>query len=342
MRQATKISLLLIFASMIFMEVSIQLLGDELHKKNGEILYGRLEKDTGSSLKFKEAGKNSAKSFRKKDIQRLVLTYSLPDFVINNPRWSKEMIEARQKKAFDPSWGDVEILKSDHYIVFTNSSAGKRYLATMEDIYTKFKKAFAFEEPPKAILMPVFLFKTNDHYYKYYANIANISIMAAKASGGHAWRDYYATYYQAPKDPVHYHEGAHQLVKLRLGVSGGGSWFQEGLAVYFEGLVFKAEDPSIGMKSEVRNNRHTHLSEMIRLRSLLHSSGSSQLAMRRYRQSGALIKFFLEGPDKELFPKMVDAVKAGESWDQIFKEVYGRTIDEMDEAFVEFYRNYRR
>ena len=191
--------------------------------------------------------------------------------------------------------------------------------------------------------MPVFLFKTNEQYYQFYANIANISLSKAMRSGGHSWKDYYATYYKAPKDPVHYHEGAHQLVKSRLNCRGGGSWFQEGLAVYFEGVVFTAEDPSIGMKSEVRQNRHTPLREMIALRSLLHASDSAnQNAGSRYRQAGAIMKFLVEGPDKDRFPDMLEGVRTGDSWDTIFKNVYARTIDEMDQAFVDFYKDYKR
>jgi hypothetical protein len=336
-----KTGLFIIMVWALILPAPAALLGDELHKKDGTVLHGRLEKETGTGIKFKEAGAKSAKTHSKKDVQRVVLTFDLPDFVYNDPDWSKEMIDARIKQSFDPAWGEVEVLKSDHYVVFTNSSAGERYLKTMEDIYDKFTRAFPFEEPKKAPLMPVFLFKTRDHYNRFYANIAGISIAKAAQSGGHAWRDYYATYYQAPKDPVHYHEGAHQLVHNRLHVSGGGSWLQEGFAVYFEGLVFTAEDVSLGMKSLVRQKGHTHLREMIALRSLLYSKGSGK-ASQRYQQAGALMKFMVEGPDRESFTAMVEGVKNGDPWEDIFRNVYGRSVDEMDQAFIDFYKDYKR
>jgi len=319
-----------------------RLAADELHKKDGSIVYGLFKRDGKSSVKFLEVGNKRAKTYRKKDIQRIVLTWGLPDFVYSDPEWSREMVQARKEASFDPAWGEVEVMRSDHYIVFTNSSAGKRYLKTMEDIYDKFKKTYPFEDLEDASLMPVFLFKTNDQYYRFYAKIANNSISRAKMSGGHSWKDYYATYYQAPKDPVHYHEGAHQLVKQRLRTSGGGSWFQEGLAVYFEGVVFKSEDPSIGMKTEVRTGRYIRLREMVALRSLLHSRDTESTASHRYRQAGAIMKFLVEGPDKERFPQLVEAVRSGDSWEEIFRNVYGRSIDEMDLAFVDFYKDYKR
>lgn len=318
------------------------LLGDELHKKDGTIVHGLLVKDGRDGVKFKEAGSKSTKSYKKKDIQRLVLTFEQPDFVYSDPNWSKSMIEARITQTFDPSWGEVDVLRSKHYIVFTNSDAGKRYLETMEDIYQNFKKTFPFEEPKKAPLLPVFLFKTDDQYNRFYAKIANITIAEANTSAGHAWQDYYATYYAAPRDSVHYHEGAHQLVGIRLSVEGGGSWFQEGLAVYFEGVIFKAEDPAIGMKTLVRQNKHTPLRKMIELRTLSPSSDSLSLVNIRYRQAGAIIKFLMEGPDKDKFPSVIEAVKAGDQWEEIFKKVYGRTVEEMDKAFVDYFKEYKK
>lgn len=311
--------------------------GDELHLKEGKVIYGRLESDAGRSYKFLEAGKKKAKTFTKAKVGRVVLTWSLPDFVYTDPKWSREMVDARQKQSFEPGWGEVEVFRSKHYIVFTNSSAGKRYLETMEDIYDRFKKTFPFDEPTGASLMPVFLFKTPDHYYRFYANIARVSIEAAKKSKGHAWRDYYATYYDSPKDPTHYHEGAHQLVANRLGIRGGGSWFQEGLAVYFEGSIFPGEDPSKGMKSEVRQRRHTTFPEMFSLRSLLHSSEGGSLARRRYQQAGAMMKFFAEGPYQDQFVGFLDAARNGEAWDAAFQRLYQASTSDVEDAFIKFY-----
>jgi len=329
-------------ACMILLSVQYFLVGDELHKKDGTIVYGLFSKESRGSIKFKEAGSKSTKSYKKENIQRIVFTFSLPEFVYTDPNWSKLMIESRKEQSFDPSWGKVEVLRSKHFIVFTNSDAGKRYLETMEDIYQNFKKTFPFEEPKKAALLPVFLFKTDDQYNRFYAKIANITIAEAGTSAGHACADYYATYYAAPRDSVHYHEGAHQLVENRLHVEGGGSWFQEGLAVYFEGVIFTAEDPAIGMKTLVRQNKHTPLQKMIELRTLSPSSDSLSLVSIRYRQAGAITKFLIEGPDREKFTSVIEAVKAGDAWTEIFQNVYGRTVEEMDQAFVDYYKEYKR
>lgn len=315
--------------------------GDEIHQRSGKILYGRFQGETASGVKFLEAGKAKATTLSKPQITRIVLTYSLPDFVYTDPKWSAEMVKLRQAQVFDPAWGDVEVLRSAHYIVFTNSSAGKRYLETMEDIYAKFKAVFPFDEQKETALMPVFLLKTSDQYYETYAKLTESSLAEAKASAGFAYLDFYATYYESPQAPVHYHEGAHQLVDNRLHIAGGGSWFQEGLAVYFEGTVFAAEDPAIGMKSEARTGRYTPLPELFALASLLHSTSSSKdgtLAQRRYREAGAIIKFLAEGPMNDRFPKFLDAVRAGGSFESIFQGVYEMSVSQVEAAFVAYYK----
>jgi hypothetical protein len=313
---------------------------DELHLTSGEVLHGRLEEQTRGGYKFLEVGARRAKTIKTKTVEKLVLTYKLPDFVYEDPQWSQQMIDDRLASDFDPEWGEMEILRSEHYIVITNSSAGKKYLDTMEDTYKRFRKIFPFEEDKDARLMPVFLFKTRQHYIGFTVKNTGLSESQAAGTGGHAWKDYYATYYDAPRDPVHYHEGAHQLVHNRLEIRGGGSWFQEGMAVYFEGTVFSAEDPAKGMKSEIRSDRHTPLAELMELRSLLMSSDSNSdasLGSRRYRQAGSIIKFLVEGRPGKHYQDMLDGLKAGKKWPEIFQETCGLSVEEIEEQWKDFY-----
>ena len=314
---------------------------DELHLRDGTVLQGQLQKQSRSGYQFLEVNARRARTIKLKDVDRLVLTYAPPEFVFEDPLWSQQMLDDRLEKDFDPDWGEMEFLRSEHYIVFTNSSAGKRYLKTMEDIYEKFKEVFPFDEPEDARLMPVFLFKTRTHYIEYTARITGWTEEAAAKTGGHAWRDYYATYYNAPVDPIHYHEGAHQLVHHRLNVNSGGSWFQEGMAVYFEGTVFTAEDPGKGMKSIIKSGRATALATLIELPSLLMSSDDSRdasLGSRRYQQAGSLIKFLAEGIHKKEFPALLLEVKARTPWPVLFDELLGASVEQIEEQWEDFYR----
>lgn len=313
---------------------------DEIHLTNGEVLYGLLQKEDKTSYAFLEVDGKRPKKVSKRTVERVVLTYSLPDFVFNDPRWSETMVEERLADDLDPGWGEFEALRSEHYIVFTNSDAGPRYLETMEDIYEKFRALFPFEELPGARLMPVFLFKTKEQYYEFLVRNIGMAMEAARRTAGVQYLDFYATYYAAPGAPIHYHEGAHQLVQHRLGLEGGGSWFQEGMAVYFEGTIFPGEDPEKGMKGVVKSGRHMPFREFFVVRSLLGSTDTgrdSTLAHQRYQQAGATIKFLAEGPYAARFPKMLEGVRKRHNWSRIVADVYDMEIDELEAAFVEHY-----
>lgn len=313
---------------------------DELHLRNGKVLEGRLQKQTATSFAFLEVDGRRPKNVKAKDVERVVLTYALPEWVYTDPQWSQQMVADRLARDCDPEWGEMEVLRSEHYIVFTNSSAGKKYLDTMEDIYERFIEVFPFEEPEDARLMPVFLFKTPDQYWEFYVRIAGRPMEEARKSGGHAWRDYYATYYDAPRDPVHYHEGAHQLVHHRLNVRGGGSWFQEGMAVYFEGQIFPGEDPTKGMKSMVKSGQHTPLPELFELRSLLQSTDTTRdrgAARKNYQQAGAVLHFLKEGPHAKRFEDFLAALRGGASGAAAVRQVYGVSPAELEQQFAEYY-----
>jgi hypothetical protein len=65
---------------------------------------------------------------------------------------------------------------------------------------------FPFTEVAWQRLMPVFLFKDFDGYVAFGKKQGMEDVADTK---GHAWKDYYATYYDSPNDPVHIHEATH-------------------------------------------------------------------------------------------------------------------------------------
>ena len=123
----------------------------------------------------------------------------------------------------------VKIKRTKHYVIMFVSGGGA-FARKMEDSNKRIKAAFQFEEIPGRRRMPVFVFKTPKQYYSFYCKIAGVTMREAMDSKGHAWRDYYATYFESSRDPVHLHEATHQIFKNRLFLDGGGSWFQEGVA----------------------------------------------------------------------------------------------------------------
>ncbi len=320
---------------------SMPVSADVLVLKNGKTVPGEILKDSSSKVTFKGMD-GKTKKYDKSKISRIKLTWAPPDLARTDPQWSVMMVEERKKKDLSHIDNDIDVLRTDHYIIFTNSPAGKKYMATMEDAYKKFKKLFPFDENEGDRLLPIFLFQSNGQYFEFCQNTAGMSLGQAKSTAGIAWKDFYASFYASPKDPVHYHEGAHQLVDNRLNISWGGSWFQEGLAVYFEIMLFPEERKLEAVRALAKGDRHTKFRELFTLRSLIFSSDatkSSSISGDRYSQSGAVIYFLKEGPRKDKFPEVLDAVrKYGRftEWGKVIREVYDLSIDELEKEWVGF------
>jgi len=281
------------------------------------------------------------------------LEYDGPE---RDPEWTREEVEARWlrdapeelhedflEKLSRPRWRKDAVTRTDHYIILTNSSGGEHFGEKMEENFEEIIDVFPFEEVDGRRLMPVFLFRTAEEYYAYYSKVAGVSRGGAARSKGHAWKDYYATWYESPVDPVHIHEQTHQIFTNRLLLRGGGSWYQEGVAEYIE----TSDNERNVVARLVEKGRHMPLVEFFQLPSLLHSSSESRVtggseAADLYKQAALFVEFLRESKwGKGKFERYlytlgyvprgdIDKIRAG------FMEVYGATIEEIDEAFQEY------
>ena len=183
-------------------------------------LLGGLLPDLGYSIEIEVAG-------HLEDVHRQAIDHFLRKGVTTNiepwkAEWSMDEIRERWERdvPFDAK-NLKKPLRTKHFLILTNSpAAGKLFGRKMEESYKKVQKMFPFDDVEGQRLMPVFIFKTREQYIQYYMHIANTSRSEAARSKGHAWRDYYATYYEAPNDPVHIHEATHQIFKNRLRLNG--------------------------------------------------------------------------------------------------------------------------
>ncbi len=259
-------------------------------------------------------------------------------------RWTEEEARARWEE-FAPKDAIAkfeEPLRTKHYIILTNSSGGKAFAKKMEECYGTIQKLFPFPEVEGRRLMPVFRFRTPDQYYAYFSKIAEISVEDAQKSKGHAWRDYYATWYEAPADPVHIHEATHQIFGNRLMLSGGGSWFQEGVAEYVE----TRENERNEAARLVKKRRHTPLKEFVQIESLLMSAEEDKKggneAGDNYKLAALLIEFLRESRfGKERFQQFVATVGRVSRGDlpgieAAVSRVYGVSLAELEEQWVAY------
>ena len=265
---------------------------------------------------------------------------------LRESKWTEAEVKQRWEqfappvaiKKFDPP------VRTAHYIILSdtgNPNTTKKFGEEMEKNYAAIKKVYPFEEVVGQSLMPVFLFRTKEEYSEFYMKIAGISRESADQSKGHAWKDYYATYFDANKDPVHIHEATHQIFGNRLALDGGGSWFQEGVAEYMS----SAKNDRNIVASKVKKGRAVPLVEMMKTESLLYSAeedvSGEDKADSAYTQAALFIEFLRES--KWGAPKFLDFVHAVgmtpdndiEAIERAIKGVYGVDLAQLDAKWIE-------
>lgn len=326
---------------------------DRVELRDGTVLAGRFIEDTGRTIVFHVDDEERPRKLRYREIARLYPTFE--EVVLDlaaEPLWSEERVAATIEEYFTEEQ-EVRVERSDHYILFTTSAANtKKFVARdMETIYESFRETFPFEEPEGLPLMPVYLLRDHDEYARWSMKPTGWDYETAARSAGHAGSGYYATYYtgKATTDSTVWHEAGHQLVHERLRIHGGGSWFQEGMAVYFEDTWTKSQRLKSGMNSPA----YTPFRELFEVPSLLHSAGDSSkgsIAGQRYRQAGTIIYFLAEGPWKERFGAFLEKVKnyrkggqgrtkvARSMWDEIFMAVYQKDVDGVEAEWKSFFK----
>ena len=264
-------------------------------------------------------------------------------------RWTDEEARKRWKDAVPD--GDKKprlletILRTDHYLILTNSSGGKKFGEKMEECYAKIREVYPFQDAPGQRLMPVFLFQMPDEYHAFFVKAFDAPLEQARKSKGVAWRDFYATTYEAPKDPVHIHEATHQIFSNRLHLWGGGSWFQEGVAEYIETSANERNDAA----RLVREGRHTPLREFVQIESLLFSPKTEDADPRgggsagdHYKQAALIIEFARESKFGK--PRFLDWLHAIgdvarndlEAIEAATRSVYGVDLAGFEKEFVAY------
>jgi hypothetical protein len=213
----------------------------------------------------------------------------------------------------------------------------------MEKNYEKIKKVFPFEDSAGRRLMPIFLFTNSDDYYEFFAKQFKTDVEEARMSKGVAYEDWYATYFEAKNDPVHIHEGTHQLFRNRLRLDGGGSWFQEGVAEF---MSTKPNDRNV-TAGAVKKGKHMPLAEFVKVRSLLYSSKKDDVkggdqAGDQYSQAAFFIEFLHESKwSKDKFQNAIHAIgdsapNNAQAIDRAFRAALGTDIAGVEAKWIEY------
>jgi len=270
---------------------------------------------------------------------------------VQDPNWTDEELLARwQRDAPEDAVPDLVPLRTDHYLILSNCGKGtmKKFGKKMEECYQSIREVFPFETVEGERLLPVFLFRTAEQYYAFGVKSVGWTDAQARASKGVAWRDFYATYYEAPNDPVHIHEATHQIFANRLRATGGGSWFQEGVAEYMS----TSENDRKAFKRIVKDERAVPLARFFVIPSLLQSSGGTRLdgtneATEGYLQAACMIEFLRESDwSKDRFQDVVREVGRVPRGDLAEIEaalgrVLGTDLAGLEERFLDYWESRR-
>lgn len=163
---------------------------------------------------------------------------------------------------------NVRIRDSTHYRLFTTAPADEALLETLESELLPRVVAICGVKPSTKTLLPIFLHHRRSGYLLATMRLG-LSAQQVEAMDGHAWDQYYATWYSGPRAPVHIHEGTHQYVTATLGLDGGGPWLQEGFARWIE-TQFSKETPARHARNLLRTRKNfPSLEELVAARSFL-------------------------------------------------------------------------
>lgn len=235
-------------------------------------------------------------------------------------------------------------IRTAHYIVLTNSSCGDGFGRKMEENYRRVRELFPFNEPPGARKMPILLFRTNTEFQSFLVDSLGYDEASAKRVKGIAMGEFYATWYESPVDPVHLHEATHQIFTNRIGLTGGGSWFQEGVAEY----ASTSKNDRNAVANRIAAGQTPSLMELIDAPDLAHNmtwkrgaTGRRATCDReRYLHAALFIEFMKESAfTKAKFAKFLRAVGTCPrndlaAIDAALLDVYGEGVTALDGRFV--------
>jgi hypothetical protein len=236
---------------------------------------------------------------------------------------------------FPSSWSHkVKVLESTHYRLYTtllNSEEAHTFLTKeLEPIYSEFQRLFPFSEGAAQRPLAIVLLRDREEYIRWTTRQTGWTPREARATSGHAWGDYIATYRGSDRagQRTLRHEAAHQLLSHGLKVKNTSAWFHEGLAVHFERRGKDFNQPLGSTLRSVLSSPH-----------LLHE-GYAGTAPSRYALAGEVVGFLATGTWKHRFPALLAELRRPNQetnpiklWEGIFQRVYQTNIEGIESAW---------
>lgn len=238
--------------------------------------------------------------------------------------------DARAKK--------VTKIPTKHFIVYTDSAAAQgKFPKALEEAYEFSKKTTGMPEMDETL--PIYIFQNSSLYVDFCVRYAHWTKELAEQTAGHGSGRYFATYYQSPDAPTVVHELTHSLFHRTRGAQGG-SWFQEGVAVYVEHAWQKQSAAEI-FSANLRSGQFVHLAEFMAFPTLVvehDTKGGPRTADRLYLQAGAFYEFLVRGPladeARAVIPVLARTPKPDAEMPAYTAKLFGRSLDDLEKEWI--------
>jgi hypothetical protein len=276
---------------------------------------------------------------------------------------SVEQCVAYQGKLREAKWTDEEALaywkriappgtekkfekpvRTEHFIVLTNSTSPGPYVKKLEGKYASIKKILPFEEAKGRRLLPILLFRTDDDFQAFYRHVYQMETKDDIHEGSLVIGRYLATSCDNDDDK----EDLLDLMRLclynRQHASGGGRWFHDGLRTY---AATKPKERADALRA-VKTGKYTPLATLLddsawSKQDRHYDERGTTKEAGYWGQSALWMEFLHEGPwPKESFPQFVETVGAIPDDDrarieQAIESIYGGDIGALQKKWVDYF-----
>jgi|GEM_PF-3736492 len=243
-----------------------------------------------------------------------------------------------------PKWPRKSTRKTAHYVVTTNGNQRLADLCAreLERIYRGYANAFKFKGDEQKRKFNVRVFATKEGFMQYSAQTTGKALGFALGYYASSYKELVLWHNPNEDQLVNtlYHEGFHQF--LDYFISNAPTWFNEGLAQYFETAEWKGRQAVLGkpdrnklgyLQRTLQMNRSVPLKNLLRLSHQQFMDqrpgalAGSTMANVHYVESWSFIHFLIDynkGQYRKVIRKFYLALKAGKNPDQAFEEVFGK------------------
>ena len=304
----------------------------------------------------------TGRAFQPADVERVTLVWFDPEkpftielddvaFVEGEGGWRLTHKEQAAHIFGEKRVRKVKIKETKHFKIWMDTkAAAKKFPKALEETYEAIRDMLALDEMQDPL--PVYIFQNPMGYWDFCERHLGWSRASAENSAGHGSGRYFATYFQGNKAPTVTHELTHSMFHRVVGW-GGGSWFQEGAAVYCEDLHNKRSAAKT-FSTKVRGERFMPLRKFITTARLIDSEdarGGAETSDALYAQAGALFEFLLrsealrteaerkQAKDGEPFlceklKRIAKLKEDGEKLATAVQNVIGMSIEDLQEAWL--------